>query len=34
MVREMVKRGLNLTKEAGSVQSVEEDQEGKVVSTN
>ena len=34
VIKEAVKRGLNLTKEAGSVQSAGEDQEEKVVSLN
>ena len=34
VIKEAVKRGLNLTKEAGSVQGVGEDQEEKVVSMN
>lgn len=34
VIKEAVKRGLNLTKEVGSVQSVGEDQEEKVVSMN
>jgi exosome complex exonuclease RRP6 len=34
VIKEAVERGTNLTKEAGSVQSAGEDQEGKVVSMN